>query len=178
MFVFVVRDFGSNPSPGGSGVGWMRRFFTSAIASAVVGAALSVIGPARAGQAEVDATYKDIKQTLGSVPTFLHQVSKTALPGAWAETKALQFSGETALPPKVKALISLAVSAQIPCSYCVWEDTESAKKAGASEDEIEEAVAIAATTRHWSTIFNGMQVDLETFKKDLGGGAQATAPAK
>jgi AhpD family alkylhydroperoxidase len=178
MFVFAVRDFGSNQSLGGSGLGWMRRFFTSAIASAVVGAALSATGPALAGQAEVDATFRDVKRTLGSVPTFLHQVSKAALPGAWAEIKGLQFSDETALPPKVKALISLAVSAQIPCSYCVWKDTESAKQAGASEDEIGEAVAIAATTRHWSTIFNGMQVDFETFKKDLGGDAQATAPAK
>ena len=74
--------------------------------------------------------------------------------------------------------ISLAVSAQIPCQYCIWEDTESAKQAGATEDEIEEAVAIAALSRHWSTIFNGMQVDFETFKKDLGGDAQAAAPAK
>jgi hypothetical protein len=30
-------------------------------------------------------------------------------------------------------------------------------------------VAMAALTRHWSTVFNGMQVDFETFKKELGG---------
>ncbi|AMS43431.1 alkylhydroperoxidase [Aminobacter sp. Y103A] len=60
-------------------------------------------------------------------------------------------------------------AAQIPCSHCIWADTESAKQAGASPEEIQEAVAMAALTRHWSTIFNGMQVDFETFKKDLGG---------
>jgi AhpD family alkylhydroperoxidase len=158
-------------------IGRSGRFLIGALASAVV-AALPVSSSALADQAEVDTTYKDVEQTLGSVPSFLHQVSKTALPGAWAEVKALQFSNETALPPKVKALISLAVSAQIPCSYCIWEDTRSAKQAGASEDEIEEAVAIAASTRHWSTIFNGMQIDFETFKKDLGGDAEAVAPAK
>ena len=28
---------------------------------------------------------------------------------------------------------------------------------------------MSALTRHWSTFFNGMQVDLDTFKKELGG---------
>ena len=41
--------------------------------------------------------------------------------------------------------------------------------AGASEEEIEEAVAISALTRHWSTVFNGMQVDLDQFKKEMAG---------
>ncbi len=153
-----------------------RLFSTMAFASLLLCATPPTSGTAFAGQAEVDATYKDVEKTMGKVPHFLDQVSKAALPGAWSEVKALQFSDKTALPPKVKALISLAVSAQIPCSYCIWEDTESAKRAGASEDEIEEAVAIAALARHWSVIFNGMQVDFDTFKKDLGD-AQASAPA-
>jgi AhpD family alkylhydroperoxidase len=149
-----------------------------AFASALLCATVPSSGPTRAGEAEVDATYKDVERTLGKVPNFLHQVSKAALPGAWSEVKALQFSDKTALPPKVKALISLAVSAQVPCTYCIWEDTEAAKRAGASEDEIQEAVAIAALTRHWSTIFNGMQVDFDTFRKDIGGDTQAAAPVK
>lgn len=174
----AVLRFVSDTCRVGSGFIRPRHFLMSAFASAVAYGTLGAPGASLAGQAEVDATYKDIEQTLGSVPTFLRQVSKTALPGAWAEVKALQFSGDTALQPKVKALISLAVSAQIPCNYCIWEDTESAKKAGATEDEIEEAVAIAASTRHWSTIFNGMQVDFETFKQDLGGNAEAAGAAK
>lgn len=44
-----------------------------------------------------------------------------------------------------------------------------AKQAGASDAEIKEAVAVAALERHWSTVFNGMQVDLAQFKKDLSG---------
>lgn len=153
-----------------------RRVFTAAFVSAIVCAGLIASNPAMAGPAEVEATYKDIEQTLGKVPSFVRRYPKAALPGAWAEVKALQFSNETALPPKVKALISLAVSAQIPCQYCIWQDTESAKRAGVTEDEIAEALAIAGLTRHWSTVFNGMQLDFETFKKELGGGSQ-TAPA-
>ena len=66
-------------------------------------------------------------------------------------------------------LISLAVAAQIPCQYCIWSDTRDAKAAGATDEEIGEAVTMAALTRHWSTIFNGMQVDFDTFKKEMGG---------
>jgi len=118
---------------------------------------------------DYDATVKDIQKTMGGVPSFINQFPKAGLPGAWSELKAIELSDKTALPPKTKALISLAVAAQIPCSYCIWADTQSAKQAGATPEEIQEAVAMAALTRHWSTIFNGMQVDFETFKKDLGG---------
>ena len=176
MFNRAVRDFVSTAHRGGPG--WRRRFFTPALAAAAICAVLFTPGPAPAGQAEVDATVKDIEQTLGKVPSFLRRFPKSALPGAWAEVKALQFSNQTALPAKTKALISLAVSAQIPCRHCIWEDAQSAKRAGATEDEIAEAVAIAALTRHWSTIFNGLQIDFEAFKKELGGDAPAALPAK
>src|SRR5438128_8295976 len=118
---------------------------------------------------DYDATLKDIQSTMGGVPSFVKQFPKAGLPGDWAEVKAIELSDKTALPPKVKSLISLAVAAQIPCSYCIWSDTQDAKRAGATDEEIQEAVAMAALTRHWSTIFNGMQVDLAQFKKDMGG---------
>lgn len=118
---------------------------------------------------DYDATIKDIQSTMGGVPSFVKQFPKAGLPGAWAEVKAIELSDKTALPPKVKSLISLAVAAQIPCTYCVWSDTQDAKRAGATDEEIQEAVAMAALTRHWSTMFNGMQVDFDTFKKEMGG---------
>ena len=118
---------------------------------------------------DYDAAVKDIQTTMGGVPSFVKQFPKAGLPGAWAEVKAIELSDKTALPPKVKSLISLAVAAQIPCSYCIWSDTQNAKHAGATDEEIQEAVAMAALTRHWSTIFNGMQVDFEQFKKEMGG---------
>ena len=118
---------------------------------------------------DYDAAVKDIQATMGGVPSFVKQFPKAGLPGAWAEVKAIELSDKTALPPKVKSLISLAVAAQIPCSYCIWSDTENAKRAGATDEEIQEAVAMAALTRHWSTVFNGMQVDFDQFKKEMGG---------
>jgi len=178
MFNFAVYEFMSRAHRSVHGSFRSHRIFTRAIAPVVVYAALLLSGLTVAGRAEVDATYKDVEQTLGKVPGFLRRVPKAALPGAWAEVKALQFSNETVLPSKVKALISLAVSAQIPCQHCIWEDTESAKRAGATQEEIGEAVAIAALARHWSTMFNGLQVDFETFKKELGGDSPTAPPAK
>ena len=131
-----------------------------------IGFALAA-APSTAG--EVEDTYEDIEATLGGVPSFVSGVADAALPGLWKSTKDLQFSSNTALDMKTKALVSLAVSAQIPCSYCIWMDTGAARAAGATDQEIAEAVAISAQTRAWSTIFNGMQVDFERFKAELGG---------
>jgi AhpD family alkylhydroperoxidase len=127
--------------------------------------ATSAAGP----DASADATNAEIEATLGTVPTFVKLFPKAAVAGAWAEARNLEFSDDTALSPKVKSLISLAVSAQIPCHYCVWSDTKAARDAGATDEEIAEAVAMAALTRHWSTFLNGMAVDFDQYKAELGG---------
>ena len=116
-----------------------------------------------------DATYADVNAALGGVPSFIKLFPKGAVAGAWAEERDLELSDKTALTPKVKALISLAVAAQIPCQYCIWADTKSARSFGASHDEIAEAVAMSSLTRHWSTFLNGMQVDFSQFKAEMGG---------
>ncbi|MCB1488799.1 MAG: carboxymuconolactone decarboxylase family protein [Bauldia sp.] len=143
----------------------------ASVLALAIGLAGVTAGPAAAADntAKVKETYADIEKTFGGVPTFVKQMPAAALPGAWQELKDLELSEDTALSPKTKALISLAVSAQIPCTYCIWADTNTARQAGASDEEIGEAVAMAALTRHWSTIFNGLQVDLDTFKQELGG---------
>jgi AhpD family alkylhydroperoxidase len=115
------------------------------------------------------ATYKEIEGMFGKMPEFVKKFPRAGIVGAWEETKSLEFSDKTALSPKVKSLISLAVAAQIPCEYCIYSDTLSAKQAGATDEEIAEAVGMAALTRHWSTIFHGLQIDLAQFKKDVGG---------
>ena len=139
-----------------------------ALGLALVGGVASL--PAQSEDAaSAEATYKDIEATLGGVPSFIRSFPKAGVAGAWQELKGLEFGGDTALPMKVKALIGIAVAAQIPCEYCVWADTETAKQAGATDEEIAEAVAVAALSRHWSTFFHGMQVDFETFKQEFGG---------
>jgi alkylhydroperoxidase/carboxymuconolactone decarboxylase family protein YurZ len=48
----------------------------------------------------------------------------------------------------------------------VYFHTAAAKLNGATDEEIREAVAMAAITRHWSTVLNGMQTDLAGFKRE------------
>lgn len=137
----------------------------------MIGIALAVaIGLAGAQSAKAQdasaAAYKDIEQTLGMVPGFFKAFPKAGIAGAWAEFKSVQLNPNTKLDVKTKELIGLAVAAQIPCAYCIYFHTAVAKANGATEEEISEAVAMASISRHWSTVLNGMQIDLAGFKRD------------
>ncbi len=116
---------------------------------------------------ESATTYQDIQKTLGFVPAFVKAFPEDAITGAWDEMKAIQISPTTALPIQIKQLIGLAVAAQIPCRYCVYFHTQLAKAAGATDDMVKEAIAVAAFDRHWSTVLNGMQIDLGQFKLEV-----------
>jgi AhpD family alkylhydroperoxidase len=129
-------------------------------------AALVASRTAAAEDASAQATYRDIEQTLGSVPGFFKAFPESGIAGAWAEFKSVQLNPKTKLDGKTKELIGLAVAAQIPCQYCIYFHTAAAKANGATADEIRETVAMAAIVRHWSTVLNGMEVDLAGFKRE------------
>ena len=116
---------------------------------------------------EAAAAYADIKATLGFVPTFLRAFPEEGIAAAWDELKSVQLNPATALPGKTKELIGLAVAAQIPCKYCIYFHTQVAKLDGASDRELQEAIAMAAITRHWSTELNGLQIDETEFKQEV-----------
>ncbi|MCG6859667.1 MAG: carboxymuconolactone decarboxylase family protein [Chromatiaceae bacterium] len=102
-------------------------------------------------------------------PNFMKQTyPEAALKAAWEEQKAV-FNPNGAIDGKHKRLIALAVSAQVPCEYCVIAQSMRARKAGATEEEIKEALAVAALIRKWSTMLNGYdKYTLEQFKADIG----------
>lgn len=132
-------------------------------------AALALSAGIAQAQDSREAVNAEVTAMLGGVPSFMDRVADSAVVGLWQQTKSLVFSDSTALDPKTKALISLAVSAQIPCEYCVWMDTGSARMFGATDQEIAEAVAIAGHTRTMSTTFYGLQIDFEGLKAEMGG---------
>ena len=140
------------------------------VLAATLAATLTLAGTgafAQDSRQAAEATYRDIQATLGVVPGFFRAFPEAGLPGAWESFKQVQVSESTALDPKVKQLIGLAVSAQIPCSYCIYFHTEVAKAYGASPEEIKEAVALAAISRHWSTVLNGMSIDMASFRSEV-----------
>lgn len=132
----------------------------------VCAAVLSTMASVNARAQDSTAAYRDIESTLGSVPTFFKLFPEEGIAGAWTEFKSVQLNPQSALSGKEKELIGLAVAAQIPCSYCIYFHTAAAKANGASDSEIREAVAMAAITRHWSTVLNGMQADPTTFRNE------------
>lgn len=123
--------------------------------------------PSTSMTAQDPAVIKDIENTFGFMPAFLKSVPPTLLPQFWASLKMFQMGTETKLDGKTKELIGLAVAAQIPCEYCIQFHTEAARVNGASEQEIQEAVGMAALTREASTMLNGTMVDKVQFKKDV-----------
>jgi AhpD family alkylhydroperoxidase len=108
----------------------------------------------------------EIQQQFGTFLSMFEAYPKDALPGAWENFKLLQ-SPDNAIPPKYRELLQLAVASQIPCDYCIYYHITVAKALGATEEEIKEAVAQGAQTRHWSMIVQGNQIDFEAFKNEV-----------
>jgi AhpD family alkylhydroperoxidase len=109
---------------------------------------------------------KEIKDEFGTVPVMFEVYPKHALPGAWESFKQLN-SPTSKIPAKYRELLQLAVAAQIPCQYCIYFHTAAAKAYGATDEEIQEAVAQGAQTRQWSMILQGNQIDLTAFKTEF-----------
>ncbi|HTL38967.1 MAG TPA: carboxymuconolactone decarboxylase family protein [Kofleriaceae bacterium] len=113
------------------------------------------------------AVLDDVKQTAGFVPDFFKAIPDSMVVSFWSMMKGFQMNPNTALDGKSKELIGLAVAAQIPCEYCIYFHTQAAKKAGATDQEIKEAVGMAAMTRMASTVLNGGQIDRMAFRRDV-----------
>lgn len=125
-----------------------------------------------------EATYKDIKETLGSVPTFMKRFPEAAITGAWQDMKGLQLSTATAIPGKYKELIGLAVAAQVPCRYCLYFHGQAAKLNKANDKEMDEAIALSGMNRRMSAFLIGTQVNFDSFRKEVDSMLKFIAPKR
>jgi AhpD family alkylhydroperoxidase len=124
-----------------------------------------------AQESQIDASKKakaEMEAAFGTVPVMMKVYPDHMLASAWEWFKATQ-SPDGTIPRKYLELISLGVASQIPCDYCIYAHTTTAKMLGATDAEIQEAVASAAETRHWSTVLNGADVHIDEFKKEWDG---------
>jgi AhpD family alkylhydroperoxidase len=76
------------------------------------------------------------------------------------------FEKESALPRKVKELIAIGVAHTTQCPYCIEAHVKAAKKAGATDKEIAEAIFVAVALRAGgafahSTISMGVLKEME-----------------
>jgi AhpD family alkylhydroperoxidase len=60
-----------------------------------------------------------------------------------------------AIPRKYRELIALAVACTTQCPYCLDVHTKGAKRAGASREEVAEAVFLAAALRAGAAVTHG-----------------------
>ena len=118
---------------------------------------------------ETDAYEKaktEMEQTFGTFPSWFATYPKHALPEAWELYKTLK-GPKSNISSKNAELIQLAVASQIPCVYCVYFHRVAAKGFGATDEEINEAIALGAETRHWSMVLQGSGISFEDFKTEF-----------
>jgi AhpD family alkylhydroperoxidase len=102
-------------------------------------------------------------------PQWIQQVfTGQELQAAREEVRTVYPDPDAALDAKTKQLIALAVAAQIPRQYCTPGYTTPTQKAGASDPQLQEAVALAAQVRKLSTMLNGLQYDMDKFRTEVG----------
>jgi AhpD family alkylhydroperoxidase len=134
----------------------------------LIGAAFAIALPFSALADEaLDAAQSEMQAALGAVPPFIALLPEGAQAGAWAFMKGSSGNPAGEIPAKYRELIALGVAAQIPCAYCAYAHTAFAKANGATDAEVQEAIAYAGEVRLWSTILNGSQYDLDKWKTEI-----------
>jgi AhpD family alkylhydroperoxidase len=143
------------------------RLTRSAIVVSITVFVLST--PVLAQESQTDASKKvqtEMEEAFGTFPVFMKVFPEHLRAAAWELMQAWH-SPEAAIPAKYSELIALGAASLIPCNYCVYYHTEMAKMLGATEAEIQEAVAKAAEVSHWSTVLNGAGIEFEAFKAEF-----------
>ncbi len=106
---------------------------------------------------------EDLEKKLGSVPnTYKAMANQPEFLEALLKLDEATFNGGK-IPRKYKELIAIAVSAVNGCQYCLSAHKMLGKKAGLTEEEVAEALAIAATMSAYNN-FNkalGLEIDLK-----------------
>jgi AhpD family alkylhydroperoxidase len=79
----------------------------------------------------------------------IHEKRRELAPEAYAAFRAFgqKVFADGALPSKTKQLIAVAVAHVTQCPYCIRGHTEAACKQGATEQEVMEAIWVAAEMR-------------------------------
>lgn len=74
---------------------------------------------------------------------------------AWATLDGIVGREDGTIPRKYRELIAIAVAHTTQCPYCIEVHTKKAKKAGASKEEVVEAILLAAALRAGAAATHG-----------------------
>ena len=124
---------------------------------------IPILSVALAAVADEGSVISDIREAKTGNPIIeLHpSANQEATQAFYLAVEKNVFNG--AIPLKYAQLAAISASAIIRCEYCIPAHTAMAKAAGASDEEIKTALAIAADVALNSTMLYGNQFDMDDF---------------
>jgi AhpD family alkylhydroperoxidase len=116
---------------------------------------------------EVKSVYDDIMATRHTdyINNFWKALAHdpAALRRTWESVKQIMAPG--ALDPLTKEMLYLAVSVTNQCGYCIASHTAAARKAGLSDAQFAELMAVVGMANETNRLASGYQVEIdERFK--------------
>jgi len=122
----------------------------------------------------VKAVFDDIRATRGS--DFINNVWRYLafdpglLESVWSEIKAVMAT-PSALDPKTKEMVYVAVSIANGCGYCTHSHTAAAKAKGMTGEEHADLLRVVGTASRLNALLGALDVPVDdAFKAELKGG--------
>tara|TARA_Y100000741_G_scaffold262011_1_gene202643 strand:+ start:416 stop:808 length:393 start_codon:yes stop_codon:yes gene_type:complete len=116
---------------------------------------------------KVKEIYEDIKnkRQITKIPNFWKTMANSpdTLERTWNSLQQVMKKG--ALDPVIKELIYVAVSMTNSCEYCIKSHSLAAKKKGATDEMINEMIAVVGMANETNKLVEGYQVEVDDFMK-------------
>ena len=113
---------------------------------------------------EIFDEIKSVRQ-ITEVPNFWKNLANhpETLERTWTSLKQVMKKG--ALDPVVKELIYVAVSVTNGCEYCIKSHSLAAKKKGATDEMLNEMIAVVGMANETNRLVEGYQVEVDEIYK-------------
>jgi AhpD family alkylhydroperoxidase len=112
---------------------------------------------------KVKEVYEEIKKVrqITEVPNFWKSLANNpeTLERTWTSLQQVMKKGE--LDPVVKELIYVAVSVTNGCEYCIKSHSLAAKKKGATNEMLNEMIAVVGMANETNRLVEGYQVEVD-----------------
>ena len=116
---------------------------------------------------KVKEIYDEIKKVrqITEIPNFWKTMANSpeTLERTWKSLQQVMQKG--ALDPVVKELIYVAVSITNGCEYCIKSHSIAAKKKGATDEMLNEMIAVVGMANETNRLVEGYQVEVDDFMK-------------
>ena len=116
---------------------------------------------------KVKKIFNEIKRArkIKKIPNFWKTLANNpeTLERTWTSLQQVMKKG--ALDPMIKELIYVAVSITNNCEYCIKSHSLAAKKKGATNEMLNEMIAVVGMANETNKLVEGYQVEVDKFLK-------------